>query len=137
MTDVDKIDFTFSDTIAGYVTNFDDDDDSFGIRTSDGRTFKVSLTSNTYAEGVRNFGEDYADMTGAMRDMLEPDRYLFAYGIFYSELAGHRFEAKHIIFPSRQRGEPVFEQPDWWVNQARAVADFYLRGQFPDGVYDW
>ena len=135
--DVDKIDFTFSDTIAGYVTAFDEDDDSFGIRTSDGRIFKVSLTVNTFASGVRNFGEDYVDMTGSMRDMLEPERFLFAYGIFYSEVGGHRFEAKQMIFPSTMRDEYVFERPDWWVNQARAVADFYLRGQFPDGNYDW
>ena len=137
MTDVDKIDFTFADTIAGYVTSFDDDDDSFGLRTSDGRTFKVSLTSNTFASGVRNFGEGYVDFTSQLRDMLEPERYLFAYGIFYSESAGHRFEVKQIIFPSGQRDDYVFEKPDWWVNQARAIADFYLRGQFPDGKYDW
>ena len=31
----------------------------------------------------------------------------------------------------------LFEQADWWINQVRAVADFYLRGQFPDGNYDW
>ncbi|MGH9122229.1 MAG: N-acyl-D-glucosamine 2-epimerase, partial [Acidimicrobiales bacterium] len=137
MSDVDKIDFTFSDTIAGYVTSFDDDEDSFAIRASDGRTFTVWLTGNTFAEGVRNFGQDYVDLTGDMRNMLEPGRYLFAYGVFYSESSGHRFEAKHITFPSRQAGDPVYEEPDWWTNQACHIGDFYLRGQFPDGNYDW
>ena len=134
--DVDKIDFTFSDTIAGYVTSFDDDDDSFGVRTSDGRTFKISLTVNTFASGVRNFGEGYVDMTGQMRDMLEPERFLFAYGVFYSEVGGHRFEAKQLIFPSTMRDDYVFEQPAWWVNQARSVAAFYLSVQFPHGNSD-
>jgi mannose/cellobiose epimerase-like protein (N-acyl-D-glucosamine 2-epimerase family) len=137
MTDVDNIDFTFSDTIAGYVTGFDDDSDSFGIRTSDGREFRASLTTNTFASGVRNFGEDYVDRTGQMRDMLQPERFVFVYGVFYSEVGGHRFEVKQMIFPTNERNEFAFEKPDWWVNQARAVADFYLRGQFPDGKYDW
>jgi hypothetical protein len=119
--DVDKIDFTFSDTIAGCVVSFDDDDDSFGLRTSDGRQFKVSLTGNTFASGVRNFGQPYQDMTGTMREMLEPERFLFAYGIFYSEANGHRFEAKQLMFPSTQRGDYVFEEPDWWINQARRL----------------
>jgi mannose/cellobiose epimerase-like protein (N-acyl-D-glucosamine 2-epimerase family) len=137
MTDVDNIDFTFSDTIAGYVTSFDDDTDAFGLRTSDGRVFTASLTVNTFASGVRNFGEAYVDRTGQMRDMLQPERFVFAYGIFYSEANGHRFEVKQLVFPSNERNEFVFEKPDWWINQARAVADFYLRGQFPDGKYDW
>ncbi|MEA2932179.1 MAG: hypothetical protein QOI56_964 [Actinomycetota bacterium] len=131
------IDFTFSDTIAGYVTGFDEDEDSFGLRTSDGREFTCHLTANTYAAALRNFGEAYLDTTSQMRDMLAPGRYLFTYGVFYAEEGGHRFDAKQILFPSLRGTEYVFEQPHWWVNQVRAIADFYLRGQFPDGVYDW
>jgi mannose/cellobiose epimerase-like protein (N-acyl-D-glucosamine 2-epimerase family)/anti-anti-sigma regulatory factor len=128
---------TFSDVIAGYVTSFNEADDSFGLRTSDGREFRVYLTTNTFSSVIRNFGDAYLDTTAQMRDMLVPDRFLFAYGIFYAEDDGHRFEAKQIIFPMLRGTEYVFEQPSWWVNQARAIADFYLRGQFPDGNYDW
>ncbi len=133
----DSLQFTFSDTIAGYVTGFDEDEDSFGLRTSDGRNFQVKLTSNTFSSAVRNFGGAYIDTTSQMRDMLVPERYLFAYGIFYPEAGEHRFEAKAITFPAIRVHDYVFEEPSWWVNQARAVADFYLRGQFPDGNYNW
>jgi mannose/cellobiose epimerase-like protein (N-acyl-D-glucosamine 2-epimerase family)/anti-anti-sigma regulatory factor len=134
---MNDIDFTFSDTIAGYVTDYDEDEDAFGLRTSDGREFMAHLTPNTYAAGIRNFGEAYLDMTGQMRDMLAPGRFVFTYGVFYAEDGGHRYDAKQILFPSLRATEFVFEQPHWWVHQVRSIADFYLRGQFPDGVYDW
>jgi len=132
-----QIDFTFSDTIAGYVTDYRDETDSFGLRTSDGREYEAFLTDNTYSQAMRNFGEAYLDTTGQQRDMLVPERFLFAYGIFYPEGDGHRFEVKSIIFPAIRGKEYIFESPRWWVNQARYIADFYLRGQFPDGNYDW
>jgi anti-anti-sigma factor len=128
--------FTFSDTIAGYVTSFDPHNDLFDLRTTDGREFRCYLTRQTFAQMVRNFGEPYRDVTGEMQNMLVPGRHVFAYGIFYPEGGTHRFEAKSLIFPAA-RGQYVFEAPDWWVNQARAIADFYLTGQFPDGDYNW
>ena len=135
MTDMPR--FTLSDTIAGYVVSYDEDESSFVLRTTDGREYPVYLTSNTFANAIRNFGEDYRDVTGQLIDMLYPGRYLYAYGIFYPEGDQHRFEVKSIIFPGIPGREYLFEEAGWWVNQARAVADFYLRGQFPDGNYDW
>ena len=70
----ESLSFTFSDTIAGYVTRYDEDSDSFGLRTSDGREFQVFLTDNTFAFVMRNFGEAYLDCTGQLRDMLVPNR---------------------------------------------------------------
>jgi len=55
--DAKTLAFTFSDLIQGYVTNFDWDKQTFGLRTSDGREFSVTLTANTYAEMVRNLDE--------------------------------------------------------------------------------
>ena len=129
--------FTLSDTIAGYVVSYDQDENSFVLRTTDGRECLVNLTPNTYASTIRNFGESYRDVTGQLADMLYPGRYLFAYGIFYPEGGEHRFEVKSIVFPGLPGREYLFEEADWWINQVRAVADFYLRGQFPDGNYDW
>ena len=65
--------------------------------------------------------------------MLDRGRMLFAYGIFYPEGGGTNFEAKHIVFVGRSSTTIVFERPDWWVQQVREVADFYLNAQFPDG----
>ena len=133
----DMMRFTLSDTIAGYVVSYDDDENSFVLRTTDGREYPVYLTSNTSGSAIRNFGEDYRDVSGQLADMLYPGRYLYAYGIYYPERSEHRFEVKSIVFPGIPGSEYLFEEADWWSNQARAVADFYLRGQFPDGKYDW
>src|SRR5436190_641188 len=132
-----KMDFTFSDTIAGTVTDYRADEDAFTLRTMDGREFDVGLTSQTYAEVVRNLGHAYADATGQMRDMLDRGRMLFAYGIFYPEHGDVTFEAMHIVFVGRTSHDFAFERPDWWVDQIREVADFYIRAQFPDGNIDY
>ena len=97
--------FTFSDTIAGYVTGFDRQTDTYGVRTSGGQEFQIKLKSNTYAQLVRNLGDPYQDSTGQMRDMLVPGRFLFTYGIFYPEASGLVFEAQFIIFLGRKPDE--------------------------------
>ena len=78
---MNEINFTFSDTIAGYVTEFDRDNDSYEVQTSDGRKYRIKLKGNTYAQLIRNLGDPYRDATGPMRDMLTPGRFLFTYGI--------------------------------------------------------
>ncbi|MYR60103.1 N-acyl-D-glucosamine 2-epimerase [Streptomyces sp. SID625] len=128
---------TFSDTLAGYVTYFSPTGRRFGLRTSDDREFTVHLPRNVASRIVRNLGDPYRDTTGATLDMLAEGRYVFAYGICYEWENGERFEAKEITFPEEHRGAYVFEHPAWWVQQAAAIADFYLRGHFPDGVFDW
>jgi mannose/cellobiose epimerase-like protein (N-acyl-D-glucosamine 2-epimerase family) len=138
---VNDIQFSFSDTVLGYVVSYDENSDYLELRTSDGRPFHAWLTGNAFAQITRNFGESYRDATGdgggVLRDKLVPGQCLFAYGINYPEAGAHRFEVKSIHFPGDRVAEYVFEEPDWWVNEARAIADFYLRGQFPDGKYDW
>ncbi|HEV8603553.1 MAG TPA: AGE family epimerase/isomerase [Gaiellaceae bacterium] len=133
----DTMRFTFSDTIAGAVTGFDPESDSFGLQTADGREFDVALTDTTYAELLRNLGEPYVDATGQMRDMLAPGRFLFAYGVFYPEGERHSFEAKHLVFVGRTPFDYMFEQPDWWITQVRSLAEFYLRAQFGEGEVDY
>jgi mannose/cellobiose epimerase-like protein (N-acyl-D-glucosamine 2-epimerase family) len=130
---MNEVNFTFSDTIAGYVTGYNRETDTFGIRTSGGNEFQVKLKSNTYAQLVRNLGEPYQDSTGQMRDMLVPGRFLFTYGIFYPEGGGNTIEAQFIVFVGRKLDEYLPERQDWWVNQIRALGDFYLQAQFPDG----
>ena len=132
-----KMHFTFSDTIAGSVVAYKADEDVFTLRTIDGRDFEVQLTSQTFAEVVRNLGEAYIDASGPMRDMLDRGRMLYAYGIFYPEGGETTFEAKHIVFVGRTSHDFAFERPDWWVDQIREVADFYIRAQFPDGNIDY
>lgn len=127
-----QIDFTFSDTIAGYVVSYDRTSDSYVVKTSDDREYTIKLKGTTYAMLARNLGDPYADATGLLRDMLTPGRYLFTYGVMYPENASFTFEAQFVIFVGRKPDEYLFEQPDWWVRQIRQIADFYLRAQFGD-----
>ncbi|MFJ5303354.1 AGE family epimerase/isomerase [Streptomyces sp. NPDC088350] len=126
-----------SDTLAGYVTYYSPTLRRFGLRTSDDREFTVHLTHNTVSRMVRNLGDAYRDTTPHTVDMLAEGRHVLAYGILYEWEDGSRFDAKEITFPEETRGQYVFEHPNWWVRQAAAIADFYLRGHFPDGKYDW
>jgi mannose/cellobiose epimerase-like protein (N-acyl-D-glucosamine 2-epimerase family)/anti-anti-sigma regulatory factor len=133
----EKACFTFSDTVAGYVTSVDASNQTFTMKTSDEKEFQVRLTDTTYAELLRNLGEAFQDPGTSLENMLEPGRYLFACGIFYPEADDLRFEAKHIILAGRNADEYRFEAPDWWVQQIRALAEFYFNAQFPDGVVDY
>src|ERR1051326_5012127 len=111
---MNPINFTFSDTIAGYVTGADASQGTFGVRTPGGTEYQIKLTPVTFAEFVRNLGEPYADATGRIQELLQPGQYVFAYGVFYPE-ADNNFEVKHLVFPGRKPGEYVFEKQDWWV----------------------
>ena len=122
--------FEFSDLIAGYVTRFDKEKKTFGLKTTDGREFSVKLTQNTYARRIRNLEEPYSDCTGQLAELLTAGQYLFAYGIFYPEKDGHVFEAKGLDFPGSKLGKYRFEEPDWWIKQARSIADFFIKAQF-------
>ena len=130
-----KLGFTFSDTIQGYVTHYDWDKQTFSLDTSDGRTFEVKLGANIYAELVRNLGEAFIDCTGQIKDMLAAGRFLYVYGVFFPE-DEVKFEAKHLVFLGKDEQEFRFEKQDWWIKQIRQLGDFYLKAQFPDGDVD-
>ncbi len=132
---VTGVGFEFSDTVAGYVNAVDADNNGFTVKTSDGREIGIKLTAATYAELARNLGESYIDCTGAMRDMLTPGRFLYAYGTIYPDTGG--MEAQHIIFVGRTTTEFVFEKPDWWMRQIQELGNFYYRAQFGDGPVDF
>jgi len=97
-----NVDFAFSDTIAGYLTSYDDKNDVAALSTSDGRQYSVRLKSNTYAMVIRNLDEPYKDCTGQMRSMLTAGRYLFVYAIFMGDMAGDR---SIYVYPAA--GEPA------------------------------
>jgi mannose/cellobiose epimerase-like protein (N-acyl-D-glucosamine 2-epimerase family) len=134
---MNKITFSFSDTIAGYVTLYDRDNDVFSIKTRHGREFRIKLKGNTYAQLVRNLDDPYYDCTSQLRAMLVPGRYLYAYGIFYPQGDGHVIEAQFLVFLGRRPDEFFFEKQDWWIRQIAALGRFYLKAQFGDEVIDY
>ena len=125
-----NVSFTFSDLIGGYVTHLNRAERRFGIRTSDGREFQAYLTPSTFARIAQNLEEPYQDCTSRLGEMLEPGQHVFAYGVFYPESSGLRFEAKSLVFPGEGPGAYRHEEPDWWVKQVRSIADSYLKWQF-------
>lgn len=134
---MNQINWTFSDTIAGYVKSADVEKGTFTLETPGGTEFSGKLTSATFGEYVRNLGESYKDAMGNLNNLLVPGTYLFAYGIFYPEGGDYKFEVKHLVFPGKGPGDFVFEKPDWWIEQARQVADFYINSQFEGGPVDY
>jgi len=136
---MDHTSFSFSDTIAGYVTNFNRADKSFGIRTSDGREYTAYLTDTAYGRIYQNLEESYNDATSRFAELLSPGQHVFAYGIFYPQGEGHKFEVKSLVFPGETVGQYRHEEQDWWVKQVRSIADSYLRWQFgyPDQPIDY
>ena len=134
---MNKINHPFSDTVAGYVTHYDSETDTYGVKTPGGQEFQVKLKGNTYAQLARNLGDPWQDCTGQMRQMLTPGRFVFTYGIFYPENGGHAFESQFLVFLGRKDGEFVFERPNWWITQIKSIADFYLKAQFGAGPVDY
>lgn len=122
--------FEFSDTISGYVTNYDSGKKVFGIKTSDNREFSVKLSANVNAQIIRNLGEPYLDATSRLGEHLEPGQMIFAYGTFYPQGDGHAFEAQNIYFPGKTKEKYRFEEQDWWIKQARSIGDFFIKAQF-------
>lgn len=130
------ISFPFSDLIAGYLTEFNPETDTFGLKTSDGRDFSVKLSSMAYAKVIQNFDEGYPDATSTMRAWLTPGRYLFVYGVFYPD--SDYFDAKQVVFAGKKPEEFVFEKQDWWIQQVNALGKFYIKAQFgPDEEIDY
>ena len=122
--------FPSSDLIAGYVTQYDKEFDVFGIKTSDGREYDILLGDMTFAKLIQNLDTAYPDATGTMRAMLTPGRQLFVYGVFYPD--SPKFEAKQIVFVGRDTEDFAFEKQNWWIDQVKSLADFYIKAQFGD-----
>jgi mannose/cellobiose epimerase-like protein (N-acyl-D-glucosamine 2-epimerase family) len=128
------INFTFSDSIMGYVVSFDEAKRQFVIKTTDEREYTVQLKGQTYAYLTRNLGEPYLDATGQIYQMLEPGRFLFVYGVYYPENSDFTYEAQYLVFPGRKNDEFFFEKQNWWIQQVDEIAQFYRRAQFEEVI---
>jgi mannose/cellobiose epimerase-like protein (N-acyl-D-glucosamine 2-epimerase family) len=127
---MERMNFSFSDMIGGYVTNFNRSDKSFGIKTSDGREYTAYLTPTTYGRITQNLEEPYLSATERFAELLHPGQHVFAYGIFYPQGEGHKFEGKSLVFAGEGSQQYRHEEPDWWIKQVRSIADCYLKWQF-------
>ena len=136
---MNQVDFTFSDRIAGYVTGFNREEQSFGMKTSDGREYQLRLTPNTSAHITQNLDEGWYDAGGMLSELLAPGQHLFAFGLFYPEGGGWTIDAKELVFPGLGTNRYRHDEPDWWITQVRSIADKYLTWQFgyPDAPINY
>jgi len=128
------INFTFSDLIAGYITKVEfpdlfDCQALVSLRTSDQRDYEIKVTKACYAELVRNLGEPF-QVAPSLDTILVEGRFIHAYGVFYPEASGLKFEAKHILLFGRTADHLRFEEQDWWIAQIQQLLNFYLEAQF-------
>lgn len=127
------INFTFSDSIAGYVTDFNLSERTFSLKTSDNRIFKAYISGNCYARYARNLNEEYNDATADMLKLLAlPRQMVFAYGTFYPQENSSLpfFQVQWMVFPGKGPGIYRHEEPDWWINQIDSIASSYMKWQF-------
>ena len=125
------MDFTFSDTVFGHVVAGPGDKEHFTIKTIDGRSVNGQLTSTCYARYVFNLDEGWHDAGGDMRDLIKkPGVPVFAYGTYYPNGDEMIFDAQWLVFPTDKNLNYRQEEGDWWINQARSIADFYITAQF-------
>lgn len=129
--------FTFSDLIAGYVIGYNNEKRIFSLRTSDDRIFDIGLGENLCSEIIRNLGEGFIDCTHKIADMIKEGIYVHVNVIFYPQEENYIVEAKHIMFFGENVDEYRFEHHDWWINQVRSLADFYLKAQFKNREIDF
>jgi mannose/cellobiose epimerase-like protein (N-acyl-D-glucosamine 2-epimerase family) len=135
---MNEIQFSFSDNIAGYVTGYDKQTDTFGLKTTDEREYNVRFAEGTHGWIANNLNEPRQWFNkDQLRDMLTPGRYLFVYSIYYPENDNFTCEAQYIVFPGREPDTYEFEQPDWWTKQIKELGHFYLKAQFGDQPIDY
>lgn len=128
---MEQMSFTFSDLIAGYITDFNRSEKSLGIKTSDGREFKAYLSRVAYGRITQNLVEPYNDATGRFAELLTPGQHVFAYGSFYPNGGdGYKFQVQQLVFPGEAPGKYRHEEQDWWIKQVRSIADSFLYWQF-------
>ncbi len=128
-----NLDFTFTDTIAGYVLEFNPQERWLILETSDKRQFRVNLIASTYARSIRNLTEPYQDASGKMDHLLaNKGQFVFVYGTFYPGETTDKtvFEAQWMIFPGGEPDAYRQEEQDWWIEQIKSIASSYLKWQF-------
>ena len=127
---MNTVNFEFSDLISGYITSFSREENTFTMKTTDNREYTVLLGANLYARLERNLDEPWLDCTGQVTDLLKEGQMILAYCIFYPKGEDFVVEAKVIDFPGRALGKYRFEESDWWIKQAKSIADFFINSQF-------
>lgn len=126
---MNDISFTFSDLISGYVKSYKANERTIDLITSDGRSYRATLTGNTYAKQTQNLNEGWLDRGGQLDELLKPGKMVFLYGTFFPE-EQTSFEVNFIVFASDTNNLYRYSEQGWWINQIDCIATSYLKWQF-------
>ena len=121
--------FTFSDLISGYVKTYQPSNRTLDLITSDGRSYRATLTDNTYAKQTQNLNEGWKDRGGQLNELLKPGQMVMLYGTFFPE-EQVSFEVNYIVFAGEENNQYRYSEQDWWISQIDCIAASYLKWQF-------
>jgi len=121
--------YSHSDTVAGYVTEFNQADKRFGIRTNTGKVIDAVLTPTTYGSMIRNLDEPWQSCPNGHEALLVPGQMVYAHGVLYPDNRD-LLEVKFLVFPGPKVDAYRQESQDWWIRQIRSIATSYLKWQF-------
>lgn len=126
---MNNLDFSFSDLISGYVTNYNATERIIELSTSDGRPYRAQLTGNTYAKQTQNLKEGWLDRGGQLDSLLVAGQMVFLYGTFFPE-SEVNFEINYIVFAGDNKEDLRYNEKGWWIEQIDSIAASYIKWQF-------
>jgi len=126
---MNNLDFSFSDLISGYVTNYNAAEKIIELSTSDGRPYRAQLTGNTYAKQTQNLKEGWLDRGGQLDSLLVIGQMVFLYGTFFPE-SEINFEIDYIVFAGDNKEDLRYNEKGWWIEQIDSIAASYIKWQF-------
>ncbi len=126
---MNRLNFTFSDLISGYVRSYDTENRVIELDTSDGRAYRATLTGNTYAKQTQNLDEGWLDRGGQLNQLLIPGQMVFLYGTYFPEQE-ISFEVNFIVFAGDNKDELRYTEQGWWIRQIDSIATSYIKWQF-------
>jgi len=126
---MNNLDFSFSDLISGYVTNYNAAEKIIELSTSDGRPYRAQLTGNTYAKQTQNLKEGWLDRGGQLDSLLVAGQMVFLYGTFFPE-SEVNFEINYIVFAGDNKEDLRYNEKGWWIEQIDSIAASYIKWQF-------
>lgn len=126
---MNELNFSFSDLISGYVSNYNPTDQIVDLHASDGRAYRGQLTANTYAKQTQNLKEGWLDRGGQLAELLVPGQMVFLYGTFFPE-SDIKFEVNYVVFAGDRKDELRYSETGWWIEQIDSIAASYIKWQF-------
>jgi len=119
------------DRVQGVVVEADPQDGRVVLQMPGGKQQTLRVAANASVRTLRNLDERERQLDPRGSAELQPGAWIAAAGLHYSD--SPELMAKEIaVFGSNARSL-VFEQSNWWSEQAREVADFWIRAQFGNG----